>query len=46
MRLELATTRNVEVEVSSDEAVEVEESYEDMMGDIEDLMDDEDNLDF
>lgn len=52
MRLELATTpvvedeKPVEVEVSSDEVVEVEENYEDMMGDIEDLMDDEDVLDF
>ena len=52
MRLEVATTpvvedeKPVEVEVSSDEVVEVEEDYEDMMGDIEDLMDDEDNLDF
>tara|TARA_B100000963_G_C22609801_1_gene664325 strand:+ start:1398 stop:2039 length:642 start_codon:yes stop_codon:yes gene_type:complete len=46
MRLELATTRNVEVEVSSDEVVEVKESYEDMMGDIDDLMDVEDDLNF
>ena len=46
MRLELATTRNVEVEVSSEEVVETEETYEDMMGDIEDLMNDEDDLDF
>ena len=52
MRLEFATTRNVddeapvEIEASNDEVVEVEESYEDMMGDIEDLMNDEDDLDF
>ena len=52
MRLEVAMTpvvkdeKPVEVEVSSDEVVEVEENYEDMMGDIEDLMDDEDDLDF
>ena len=52
MRLEVATTpvvedeKPVEVEVSSNEVVEVEEEYEDMMGDIEDLMDDEDDLDF
>ena len=52
MRLEVAMTpvvedeKPVEVEVSSNEVVEVEEDYEDMMGDIEDLMDDEDNLDF
>ena len=46
MRLELATTRNVEVEVTSEEVVETEETYEDMMGDIEDLMNDEDDLDF
>ena len=52
MRLELATTRNVddeapvEIEASNDEVVEVEEPYEDMMGDIEDLMNDEDDLDF
>ena len=52
MRLEVATTpvvedeKPVEVEVSSNEVVEVEEDYEDMMGDIEDLMDDEDDLDF
>jgi len=52
MRLEVAMTpvveddKPVEVEVSSNEVVEVEEDYEDMMGDIEDLMDDEDDLDF
>jgi len=52
MRLEVASTpvvedeKPVEVEVSSNEVVEVEEDYVDMMGDIEDLMDDEDNLDF
>ncbi len=52
MRLEVASTpvvedeKPVEVEVSSDEVVEVEEDYEDMMDDIEDLMDDEDDLDF
>ena len=52
MRLEVATTpvvedeKPVEVEVSSNEVVEVEEDYEDMMGEIEDLMDDEDDLDF
>ena len=52
MRLEVASTpvvedeKPVEVEVSSNEVVEVEEDYEDMIGDIEDLMDDEDNLDF
>ena len=52
MRLELATTRDVdneepvEIEVSSDEVVEVEDVYEDAMGDIEDLMADEENLDF
>ena len=52
MRLEVATTpvvedeKPVEVEVSSNEVVEVEEDYVDMMGDIEDLMDDEDDLDF
>jgi len=51
MRLELTTTRNVEkeeaveIEVVSDDVVEVEESYEDMMGDIEALMEEED-LDF
>jgi len=52
MRLEVAMTpvvedeKPVEVEVSSNEVVEVEEDYEDMMGDIEDLMDYEDDLDF
>ena len=52
MRLEVAMTpvvedeKPVEVDVSSNEVVEVEEDYEDMMGDIEDLMADEDNLDF
>ena len=52
MRLEVATTpvvedeKPVEVEVLSNEVVEVEEDYEDMMGDIEDLMDDEDDFDF
>ena len=52
MRIELATTRDVEseepveVKVETNEVVEVEEDYEDMMGDIEDLMSDEDNLDF
>ena len=46
MRLELATTRNVEVEASNDKVVEVEEDYVDMMGDIEDLMNDENDLDF
>ena len=45
MRLELATTRDaevkeepVEIEVSNNEVVEVEENYEDAMGDIEELM--------
>ena len=52
MKLEVATTpvveedKPVEVEVSSDEVVEVEEDYEDIMGDIDELMNDEDNLDF
>ena len=45
MRLELATTRDaevkeepVEIEVSNNEVVEVEENYEDALGDIEELM--------
>ena len=65
MRIELATTRNVDdeapvggasvpthtldkiVEVpEADAFFEVEEPYEDMMGDIDDLMDYEDDLDF
>ena len=52
MKLEVAKTpvvedeEPVEVEVSSDEVVEVEEDYEDAMGDIEELMADEENLDF
>ena len=52
MKLELATTRDakvevpVEVEVLSDEVVEVEDDYEDAMGDIEELMADEENFDF
>ena len=52
MKLEVAMTpvveedHPVEVEVSSDEVVDVEEDYEDMMGDIDDLMDYEDDLDF
>ena len=52
MKLEVATTpvveddKPVEVEVSNDEVVEVEENYEDAMGDIEELMDMEDDLDF
>ena len=52
MKLELATSRDakvevpVEVEVLSDEVVEVEDDYEDAMGDIEELMADEENFDF
>ena len=52
MKLEVATTpvvedeKPVQVEVSTDEVVEVEENYEDAMGDIEELMADEENLDF
>ena len=54
MKLEVAKTPvvedeepvEVEVEVSSDEVVEVEEDYEDAMGDIEELMADEENFDF
>ena len=65
MRLELATTRNVDDEApvggpsvpthnldkvvdvpEADAFFEVEEPYEDMMGDIEDLMNAEDDLDF
>ena len=38
MRIELRTTRMEEVEVEEPVAVEVEENYEDAMGDIEELM--------
>lgn len=37
---------SVAIEVASEEVVEVDEPYEDMMGDIDELMDMEDDLDF
>ena len=52
MKLEVATTRDAEVEepvevnVETNEVVEVEDDYEDAMGDIEELMADEENFDF
>ena len=51
MKLEVATSPNgkeveaVEIVIENDEVVEVEENYEDMMGDIEALMAEE-NMDF